>query len=208
MPKLIPFRLILSVQGKRHKFLSVFADRDNSIYVHPYRPEGEPWFTTGSEPTGSAQGVRINFEAFAPTPMDLQKLTLHSDGAVHLKCRNGERYRKVRGPAFSDMSMPYDFGAFVPCHPKRLPEYTKSRAFDVEIEFPDMPPPVYAVLSLFETAAPPLGVQGPVIPHPLCFDFPGRRYGVALTMWPVLHQVAEQEVQWPPAPFFLYRTAA
>lgn len=105
MPKLIPFRLVLGVEGKRYKFLSVFVGKDNSVYVHPYRPEGEPWYTTGIQAAEGASGLKIDFDAFAPSAMDLQKLTLHPDGAIHLKCRSGERFRKVRGPAGEDQGI-------------------------------------------------------------------------------------------------------
>jgi len=209
MPKAVPLRVILELQGKEHKFISLYAGKDNSFYFHPYRPEGEPWFEPAPNSGHTPAGLRIHFPSFSPSSFNLHKLSFHPSGFVHSTDRDRQRRKSgVRGPSFEDMVLPYDCAVFVPCDPSRLPEHSAGKGFKAVVALPAAVRPFYITFSIISASEPPAAVQGPYIPHPLNFVFPGKRFGVALTMWPVQSRDETFIPTWPPFPFFLLRTAA
>jgi hypothetical protein len=128
MAKPLPVRVVLESKGAKRKFFKLFADRDNSIYIRPDRPPGQPWRIPGG-PEQDAQGrIHLDFQNFKSPSFDLNKISYHKSGYIHLTDRSGKRYRDgTRGPAFSEMELPYDLCILVPCNPDLLPPHTKNR---------------------------------------------------------------------------------
>jgi len=209
VPRLVPLRVILESSSGAHKFLALHAGGDNSLYFHPYRPQGEPWFEPPATARAEAEKIRLHFPSFAPSSFNFHKLSFHPSGFVHATDKGGARRKSgVRGPAFDEMTLPYDCAVFVPCDPVRLPVFTGGRGFPVRIALPEDARPFYMTFSIIRADDPPRTVQGPYIPHPLNFVFPGMQFGVALTIWPVKAQEESFVPTWPPFPFYFVRTAA
>ena len=209
MPQNVPLRIVLGYQGIVRKFLSLFIGRDNSFYFHPYRPPGELWWQPPPHSERVGEHLRLHFPLFTPSAFNLHKVSFHPSGYIHLTDKSGNRRRDgVRGPAFSELTLPYDFAVFVPCDPKRLPEHRHRRGFVAEIALPEDVRPFYVTFSIVNAANPPQAQPGPYIPHPLNFFFPGKTLGVALTMWPVRGANGYERSEWPTFPFFLLRTSA
>lgn len=210
MPRDVPLRIVLGYQGIVRKFLTLFIGRDNSFYFHPYRSPGEPWWQPPTAPSNREDGcLHLHFPSFTPSGFNLHKVSFHPSGYIHLTDKAGHRRRDgVRGPAFSELTLPYDFAVFVPCDPARLPEHTQRRGFVAEITLPGDVHPFHITFSIVDAATPPPAGPGPYFPQPLSFVFPGKTLGVALTMWPVRGAKGYEQPEWPPFPFFILRTGA
>lgn len=210
MGRRLPLRIVLQFRGTTRKFCSLFVGRDNSFYVHPYRPPGQPWRVPGGDAEKSQAGrAQLDLKDFTSPQFNLHKLSYHQRGFIHLTNTMGQRYRDgICGPAFEDLSLPYDFCVLVPCDPGLLPVHAGDPGFVARIALPDEIGPFYVTLTIIQGAAPPAPMQGPLIVQPLNFVFEGCAYGIALTMWPVKGTTEEAVPAWPPFPFLLFRTAA
>jgi hypothetical protein len=206
----LPLRVVLVYKGVKRKFFSLFTGRDNSFYIHLYRPHGQPWRIPGADFNKKGEhGALLDFEKFSEPGFGLHKITFHKSGYIHLTDKQARRYRNgVRGPAFEDVSLPYDLCLLVPCSPEMLPAHEGGRAFVAEVVLPNEIGPFYASLTLISTSAPSVAAQGPLIVQPVSFLFPGFDHSIALTMWPVREMVADKVPDWPPFPFFILRTGA
>lgn len=202
-----PLRVRFEALGHLRAFLTIFVGRDNSVYIHPSRPTGQPWTAPGITP--QAEGLRLGFASPNYQTFALHKLSFHPSGFIHLTDSASQRYRSgIRGPKFEEITLPYDVAVFVPCDPTNLPAPSNRRGFYVDIALPENVKPFYLAFSLISDQDPPAAVQGPYIPHPMNFFFPGLPIGLALTMWPVRTEAGDPAPAWPPFPFFMFRTAA
>ena len=210
MPKRLPLRVVLQFRETNRKFFSIMAAKDNSFYIHPYRPSGQPWRIPGREAESDASKTQtldlINF--FEPS-LQMNKLTLPQSGFIHVSDRYGKRHREgTRGPRFREMPLPYDMCTLIPCHPGLLPLHENGRAHVAFIALPDDIGPFHMTITIIAASAPPPAVAGPLLTkQPINFLFEGMDYGVGLTMWPVIFG-PNIPPEWPSFPFFLVRTAA
>jgi hypothetical protein len=211
MPRDIPVRVLFEYRGVVTKFLSFWMHRDNSIFIHTYRPEGTPWHTqpVPTPPSQPGEPLRIHFPSFLPAKFQFNKISFHRSGFIHLTDTSGQRYRDgIRGPAFETIQLPYDFAAFISGDPSRLPAFSRGKYWDLRVGLPDDMLPFHINLSLIDAVLPPPSGPGPIIPHPINFIFHGRPIGVAVTMWKVKGSPTYPTPDWPPFPFHLLRVAA
>jgi hypothetical protein len=210
MAKRLPLRIVLDFRGTGRKLCTLHVGADNSFYIHSYRPSGTPWCVPGGTGQTDASGrIQLDFKKFISPPFSLHKISYHPSGFIHLTNTEGKRYRDgVRGPAFSEMKLPYDFCIIAPCDPGLLPGHARERGFVVRIALTDDIAPFYVTLTIIDAGAPPPPAQGPLIVQPVNVIFPACALGIALTMWPVKGATEEAVPVWPPFPFFLYRLAA
>ena len=136
MAKRLPFRIILKHRGVARKFLSLITAKDNSIFIHQNRPDDQGWKIPGYSSAADTSGrMRIDFKNYDEPSFEMQKLTIHQSGFIHITNKKGERLRDgIRGPAFSDMELPYDICVIVPCNPELLPVYSTDKAHVAELE--------------------------------------------------------------------------
>jgi hypothetical protein len=109
MPKRLPLRVIIRFRGTDHKFFTLLAGKDNSFYIHPYRPEGQRWrLPGGGSQRGKSGKLSLDFMKFVEPSLEMNKLTLHPSGFIHVTDPNGRRYREgTCGPSFMEMPLPY-----------------------------------------------------------------------------------------------------
>lgn len=210
MPKRLPLRVVLQFRESNRKFFALLAAKDNSFYIHPYRPEGQPWRIPGGGAKPDAAGKQtLDLINFVEPTLQMHKLTLHQSGFIHVTDRHGKRHREgTRGPSFRKMPLPYDMCTLIPCNPGLLPMHKDERGHAAFIALPDDIGPFYMTITIIEASAPPPAVAGPLLPkQPINFLFEGLDYGIGLTMWPVVHG-SDVVPEWPSFPFFLVRTAA
>jgi len=213
MGRQLPLRVVLVYKGVKTKFFSLFPGKDNSFYIHLYRPPGQPWRIPGGDPSKAGDGrsiIPLDFANFSEPHFDLHKVTFHRSGYIHLTDKERRRYRDgVRGPAFGDIALPYDLCLLVPCKPQMLPMHEGQRGLVFEIGLHDEIGPFWVCLTLIDALSPLPATQGPLIRQPVNFLFPGCDKGIALTMWPVLDEVTRKQLpDWPPFPFFVLRIGA
>lgn len=208
MAKSLPLRLSLVARGSVWKFLSVFCGRDNSFYVHPYRPNGVPWMTPAFRRESDG---RIALEVARPIAQGfaLNKISFHTSGYINLTDHLGKRHRDgVRGPAFGEMELPYDLATFVPCRPWDLPAVNEDRGVHANFVLPEEVTPFTVGVTVVEADNPPKRVSGPIVDHPVTFIFPNHRYALSVTLWPVKSLTDSEVIEWPAFPFFLLRVSA
>ena len=115
MASTIPFRVVLTHKGISHKFFTLFQGKDGSLYIHPNRPDGQPWRVPAIEETDPNQ-MLLSLTDFKEPDFELRKITYHQSGIIHLTNKQGNRYKDgTRGPAFKDMESPYDLCVLAPC---------------------------------------------------------------------------------------------
>ena len=209
MAKRLPLRVALCSGGVDRKFFGLFAANDNSFYIHPYRPAGQRWRIPGGDAQRDAMGkVPLDLVNFVEPALEMNKLTLHQSGFIHVTDGHGRRHRDgTRGPAFSEMPLPYDMCLLIPCNPRLLPPRGSERGHLMRIELAPDIRPFYVTLTIIAATAPPAPLPGPLLTQqPINIIFEGMPYGLALTMWPV--QTTDAVLEWPSFPFFVVRTAA
>lgn len=198
-----PFRVVLTHQGASRKFFTLFQGKDGSLYIHPYRPPGEPWRVPGGDdPIGP--GTRLDFSNFREPQFELHKISFHPSGVIHLTDRAGSRFRDgVKGPSFEEMASPYMLCVLAPPDLHRLPEVDNSKkVMTTDLVLPDDIQPFYLTLSLAsgEVSAPAGALLTLVLPLE-----DGRK--LVMSARPVGLTAGATTAAWPPFPFFLLRTA-
>ena len=199
----IPFRVQLKMEDRILSFLTIFPGRDNSLYFHPARPTGAPWITPRVE---DVDGNRhLHFSNPCIREFELNKISFHPSGYIHLTDRNGRRFRDgVRRTEFARADLPHSLASFVPCDPRTLPPASAKPGLNLVINLQDGTRPFYLSFSLCRESNVQPAVKGAYIPHPVFCFFPDLEFGVGMTMWPVGSKDEEMPT-WPPFPFFLLR---
>jgi hypothetical protein len=209
MPAKVPFRVVVTYEGVPRKFFSIFQGRDGSLYIHLNRPDGQPWrIPGGGDGKEEPKRLTLDFVDFREPGFKLHKITFHPSGYIHLTNKEGVRHRGgTRGPAFAEMSSPYDLCVLVPCRPEQLPIFAKDRSIVVNLALPEEIGPFYATLSLIKSSASLPQAAGPLLVPMLVLPLEAS-LSLALTIRPVLDAAGEGTTSWPPFPFFLLRIAA
>jgi hypothetical protein len=205
-----PVRIVLQANGATTKFLNLFVGKDESLYIHMYRPTGQPWMAPPASlvniPGGKLQP--IEFGRFTPSDFQHNKVTFHPSGYIHLTDTAGKRLRDgVRGPRFSDIALPYDFATFAPCEPALLPPITKGRYLDLVFDLLTPIQPLYVTLSMVDPEAPSPSAPASIFGEPSLVSFQHSRFLIAFTFWNV-KAMDPTPVPWPPFPFHLLRITA
>src|SRR2546425_9958099 len=100
MAKRLPLRVALCSGGTDRKFFALLAAQDNSFYIRPYRPDGQRWRIPGSGGERDASGkLALDFANFIEPALEMNKLTLHQSGFIHVTDGKGKRYRDEIGRA-------------------------------------------------------------------------------------------------------------
>lgn len=207
MPRTIPFRVVLTHKGVSRKFFTLFqGKKDESLYIHLNRPEGQRWRVPAIEQTDMNQ-MHLDLDNFKEPDFELFKITFHPSGYIHLTDKQGARYRDgTRGPTFEEMESPYDLCVLIPSLLEHLPEADEKypKEMVVNLVLPDIIRPIYATLGISVgnvTAPPHRGTLIGVFELPISGD---RFFYMVLRS--VLDKDGNASTNWPSFPFFLLRT--
>lgn len=207
MAKTVPFRLTLAHRGTERKFFSLFQGRDGSLYIHLYRPTGQPWRIPGRGPGDFEDSQRLDFTNYTEPGFALHKISFHRSGYIHLSDPQGRRFKDgTRGPDFEAMPSPYDLCALVPPRLDALPISDGAKAMTAQLILQDDVSPFYTTLSLVKGEVVNPGhpdTISPLLVLPLASG-----YSLAILTRLVRNRSPDVAVSWPPFPFFLLRTAA
>jgi hypothetical protein len=199
----LKLRAFLEYEGIPRKFFTLLVGRDNSFYVHLARPIGQPWRYPGTSAARENGMIELDFINFVEPSFDLRKISFHPTGYIHSTDAKGKRFRDgLRGPAFSDMTLPHEICAMCPSHPTTLPTFDQAGGNTLRIVIPNECGPFSAVLSIIETSMPPAASVPDVWP----IIFPEVRFSLLLSLRPVREMVRKEPPPWPPFPFFVLMT--
>jgi hypothetical protein len=187
-------RVVVEVAGERRDMLTIRVANDNSFFVFPHRPEGQPWrFPTLVD---DEHGRTVDFNAYVEPALSLQKLTIHRSGFLHASDFSSRRYRDgLRVPPFVDMPLPFEACLFAPCDPISLPVSTPTKGDVLTVQF-DPQQPFIVRLHVAESATPRPTAQSKI------FMFGNLRFGLCITCETVPNATPDVPVPWPPYPFF------
>ncbi len=209
MPSIVPFRVVLSTKRKSRKFFTLFQGRDGSLYIHPYRPKGQPWRIAGSTDDKNSSVMHLDFVNFKEPAFELHKISFHPSGYIHLTNKNGQRYKEgTQGPAFNNMSLPYLFCILCPCKLDFLPVFEgDNKSMVVELILPDDVGPFYLTLTLSKGDIVAEESQGSLLTPTIVLPL-NSGYKLIFVLRSVQSRNGDEPVIWPPFPFFLCRIGA
>lgn len=146
MPRNVPFRVVLTQGETTYKFFSLFEGKDGSIYIHPNRKD-RPWITPKLEKLNN--GMKINIENSITRDFDVQKITFHRSGYIHVSNKERERLRDgIRGPSFEKIEPPYPLCVIAPSVLTEMPIFkTDKKSAVVNLQIPEKVTPFYITIS-------------------------------------------------------------
>ena len=209
MPSTAPFRVVLECNGVSRKFFTLFQGRDGSLYVHPYRAEGQPWRIPSIDVDVSS-GTRLDFNKFEEPDFDLHKISFHPTGYIHLTNKRQERYRDgTRGPSFEEMYSPYMLCALIPCELQNMPIFAgDKKSMVVTLVLPDEIGPFFMTLYLAKGDVEPAEASQGTLITPRYILPLNNGFKLAFELKAVQSIKNGKPANWPPFPFFLLRNAA
>lgn len=202
----VPFRVVLTNKGVTRKFFTFFEGKDGSLYFHPNRESNKPWKVPLL--MDNPLGMKINWGNQKAQEFELHKISFHPSGFIHLSNKNGERYRNgTRGPTFEEMDSIYLLCIIAPCKLEKMPVFKKDRkCMLVNLVLRDNITPFVMTLALAKEHIYSSG-QDPTQITPR-FILPLQSgYKLTFLLRSVLPTDKYLQVNWPPFPFFMLRTA-
>src|SRR5260221_13711976 len=183
-------RVVREIAEELRGMLTIGVAKDNSFFIFPHRPEGQPWRfpTCGVE---SEHGRTLDFHAYVQPLLSLQKLTIHGSGFLHASDFGSRRYRDgLRVPPFIEMKLPFEACVFAPCDPRLLPVSKPIKGDVLTVQFHPEQPFIFRIHLAESTTPRPTD-------HSKTFMFGNLRFGLCITCEIVSNATPEVPVPWP-----------
>ena len=203
----VPFRVVLSQNGIRRKFFTLFQGRDGSLYIHPNRDTKKPWRIPKLE--NSKDGLSIDLNNYSEPNFEPHKISFHPSGYIHITNKKGERYKDgTKGPAFDEMDTLYLFGLIAPTKLDGMPIFKSDpKCMLVDLVLPNDVPPFVMSLAIAKEHPGAAENDGTLITNRFVLPLNAGRYFVFL-LRAVVPKSQGEDIRWPSFPLFLMRTAA
>ncbi len=212
MSKQLTLKVPFLADGVARDVVTVVVGKDNSFYCRLERPGNASWrvprVTVETGIVGSSPQGLLDFENYEERTFALNKISFHPSGVIHQTDTAGKRWVDgISGLAFAEMELPYRLCAFFPCLLTQFNEFTrKKRWYHVALvnlgEFRD---PFGLDFWVIDREHQLKSMPGEFVVGPMNFNLDGFKFGLAMTIQPVVEMIRPEPPPWPPFPFMLFR---